>query len=135
MIYWIRCFGRGLIEEIFMKSTSKDGTEVDTFFKWVIAISFFSAAYFLIFYYDENAVRFDQWCHAVLGWKLADVPSPAKVAWHRLMAGVMAGGGAFITTLIYAASVYRRIKARIGVSEAKAEQTPIEVSTSKNNKP
>lgn len=121
MINWIKQSWRELTTEVFLKSTAREGI-VDTFLRWVGAVLFLGTFFFLIYHFDEYAVRFDQWGHQKFGWKLSDVPSSGKVAWHRLTAGVLAGVGVIFVTLGYCISLYRRIKARIAVSKAKAEQ-------------
>ncbi len=75
---WIKGFFKGLVEEIFMKSKTSDHADVDNFFRWLIASCFFIGGYLLI--YNMHY----------------ETPNPAKIAWHRLSLGTMAGGGFFV---------------------------------------
>lgn len=123
MTKWFNGFWRGFIDEVFMRSAYGEKVVADTFFRWLVGMSFFVGFYFSIYHFDEYAVRFDQWGHEALGWKLSVVPSSGKVAWHRLAAGGLAGVGVIFVTLGYVTALYRRIKARIAKSKAEAEQS------------
>lgn len=112
MINRIKIIAIWIINEITLKSNSTE-EDIDTFFRWTIYVILYYVFYITIYHFDEYAVKFDQWGHQVLGWKLSDVPSPAKVSLHRLKAGALAGVGIFIATVGYLTALYRRIKIQI----------------------
>ena len=121
MMNWTKGFCDGFIDELHMKS--RYGTELgaDTLIRWTFSILICLAFYFATFHFDALAIKYDQWCHEAFGWKLSDVPSQAKVEWHRLAAGALVGVGIFGATLDFSVSLYRRIEARIAASKARKE--------------
>lgn len=126
MSRWIKGFWRGLVEELLMKSSYGEKLVIDTFFRWLLGVSIFLGFYFWIYNFDARGVETDKWLHEVFGWKLSDEPSVAKVAWHRLAAGMLSGATIAAMTLGYVVHLYRRVKARIDTSKAslvKAEKT------------
>lgn len=124
MMSWIKGFFKGLKEEIFMKSQyPKDSNEVDTFFWWLVHVIFFILGYYFIYSVDEYSAESREWLHQNFGWDYPDPTPPAKVAWHRLTAGILCGGGIFFCTMIYLRHLYFRIKERIAKSKAEAQDS------------
>jgi hypothetical protein len=119
---WIQGFWRGLADEIFLKSKYGKELGADTFLRWIVSVSVFAICYWLIYNYDAMSVKYDQWMHSTFGQELSDVPSNSKVSWHRLTGGVLCGVGAIAATFDFTVNLYRRIKARIAASKAKAAQ-------------
>jgi hypothetical protein len=117
-----------------MKSAYGKKIGSDTLFRWLISIAIFAGFYFWVYDFDARGTETDKWFHEVFGWKLSDAPSQAKVDWHRIAAGALAGVGIFGATLDFAVSLYRRIKARIAASKARTEQA-IEEDLPTNTKP
>lgn len=113
-----RGFLRGLVEEIFMRSAYGRKLGSDTLVRWIISIALCVSFYFLVYFYDEQAIKYDQWLHEVFGWKLSAVPAPGKIAWHRIAAGGMASIGALFATVDFGVNLYRRIKLRMAVSKS-----------------
>jgi hypothetical protein len=124
MMRWIKGFFKGLKEEIFMKTKyPNDGSEVDTFFRWLVSVIFFVIGYLLIYLIDEKPPAVEEWLNQNFGWDSYDPTPPAKIAWHRLTAGLLFGGGIFFCTMIYLRHLYFRIKARIAKSKAEAQDS------------
>lgn len=124
MMNWIKGFFKGLKEEIFMKTNyPPDDIEVDTFFRWLVYVIFFILGYYFIYLIDEKSPVVDEWLHQNLGWDYPDPTPPAKVAWHRLTAGILFGSGIFLSTMIYLRHLYFRIKERIAKSKAEAQDS------------
>ena len=121
MIDWLKGFWRGLVDEIFMKSNYGKQMGTDTFFRWVVCVIVFVGFYFWVYNFDARGVETDKWFHEAFGWKLSDVPSPAKVSWHRIAAGGLAAVTISAATGEYLICLFRRIKARIAASKARKE--------------
>ena len=133
MIGWIKGFFKGFVEELCVKSKFGNQLGVDTLYRWVASTCFFALGYFLIFNFDTWMIEYDKWTHTTFGWQLSDVPSPSKIAWHRLTGGLMCGAGIFVVTLHYLISLYRRIKARIAASKAKKSGHTTNTQEQKND--
>lgn len=118
----LKGFWQGVVDELTLQSKYGSELGADTFLRWAGGICFFILGYFLVHNFDSSAVAYHQWTHATFGWAISDVPPPSKVAWHRLVGGVMCGAGVLVVTLHYIVSLYRRIKARIAASKAKESQ-------------
>ncbi|MDO8284781.1 MAG: hypothetical protein Q7T69_07240, partial [Rhodoferax sp.] len=100
-----------LVDELFQKSKHK-GLGSDTLKRCCLTVVTFVGFYFLVYHYDEQAVRFDQWLNEVFGWELSSVPSARKIEWHRLMAGGLSSVTIVAAVGEYSVCLWRRIKAR-----------------------
>ena len=101
----------------------KESNEVDTFFWWLVHVIFFIVGYILIYLIDEKPPAVEEWLNQNFGLDSYDPTPPAKIAWHRLTAGLLFGGGIFFCTMIYLRHLYFRIKARIAKSKAEAQDS------------
>ena len=123
MMKWVRGFWCGFVDEMSLKSKYNKEFGADTLLRWVISIGVFGIFYYLIYHYDSMAVSYDRWMHKTFEQTLSDVPSAAKVSWHRLAGGVLCGIGVAAATLDFSVSLYRRIRARIAASKTREEQS------------
>jgi hypothetical protein len=123
MMSWIKGFFKGLKEEIFMKTQYPDKNVTDTFFWWLFSVFFLVLVYFFIYYIDEKQPAIEEWFHQNFGWGYSDPTPPAKIAWHRLTAGILCGASIFFCTMTYLHHLYFRIKERIAKSKAEAQDS------------
>jgi hypothetical protein len=123
MMSWIKGFFKGLKEEIFMKTQYPGAEEIDTFFRWMVYLVFCFTFYFFIYFIDEKTPAVEEWLNQNFGWDYYDPTPPAKVEWHRLVAGIMTFLGVLKCTTIYFRHLYFRIKERIAKSKAEAQDS------------